>query len=79
MDDTHYPDQKAIRQAMAFANSPQGQKLIASLQKSNDPTIQQAFSSGGQGDRKQMEKLMQALLSSPQIQQIINSMGENHG
>lgn len=79
MDSMKIPDQKAIEEARRFAQSPQGQKLIAALQQSASTDLQQAFSAQSSSDPEALRRQMNTLLSSPQIRQILEKMEQNHG
>lgn len=70
-------DQKnfSMEQAMAFANSPAGLKLIQLLQQRSDPNIQSAMQAAASGNTAQARESLSDLMADPQIKALLKQLG----
>ena len=69
----------SIREAKRLANTPEGQKLMAMLQQKDDAKLQKAMAEASAGNYKAAGNLLESLLSSPEVQQLIRKLGAKHG
>lgn len=65
----------SMEQAMNFAKSPAGQKLLAMLQNSQDPGLQKAMEQASQGNMAGAKASLQNILSNPEVQKILGQAG----
>jgi len=65
----------SMSQAMEFANSPAGRKLIRILQKKNDPKMEQAVRSAAAGNPDKAKQDIASLLKDPEIQALLKQFG----
>lgn len=79
MENMKVPDKKAMEQAMRFAQSEAGRKLIDSLRQSNDPGIKRAMEGSASGDPEKIRQSIETLLASPQMRALLSSLGDSHG
>ena len=66
----------SMKDMAKLANSPEGQKLIALLQQSDTSSLQNAVDQAKSGNYEQAKQILTPLLSSPEIQKIIQQLGE---
>lgn len=64
------PPNFSMEEAMAFAKSPEGQRLYAMLQSSNHPNIQKAMDAVSKGNMDQAASLLQHLSEDPQFKNL---------
>ena len=69
------PHSFSAEQAMAFAASPAGQKLIAMLQKSGSKDLAAAQQHAKAGDMDQARAALSELLKDPQVQSLLKQFG----
>ena len=69
-------DDFSVQKAMAFANTPAGQQLIAMLQQADHSQIQKAMSQASSGDLSSAQKTLSSILSSPEAQKLIQQLGD---
>ena len=73
--DPEFPQNFSMEQAMAFAASPAGQRLIAMLQSKSGSEMSAAQSYAAAGNMEQAKKVLSSLLSDPQIQDLLRQFG----
>ncbi len=69
------PNDPSLQQAMRFAQSSAGQQLLAQLQKSQDPAVQNAMAQATAGNYEQAQRSLRSLLNSPEFQELLGRMG----
>ena len=69
----------SIKEAQRLAQTPEGQKLMAMLQKKDSGQLQQAMAQASVGNYKEAGAILQSLLSSPEAQQLMQQLGGRHG
>ena len=69
----------SIKEAQRLANSPAGKELMGLLQRSDSAAVQKAMDLAAAGDYAAAGNALNALLSSPEAQQLIQQLGGNHG
>ena len=69
----------SIKDAQRLAATAEGQKLIALLQQKDKGELQRAMDSAASGNYKEAGAILQALLSSPEAQQLMQQLGGKHG
>lgn len=67
--------QDLMRQAMQFAQTPEGQQLMAMLQKNGGAELQEAIDKAAAGDYTKAKHSLSSLLSTPEAQAIIKQLG----
>lgn len=67
-------NQPSMEQAMAFAASPAGRKLIDLLQQRGGEDFQKAVEKAARGDPSQAKKVLSTLLSSPEAQELLKQL-----
>lgn len=65
----------SMEQALAFARSPAGQKLIGLLRQKNDPALTNAANLATSGNTEEAKRAVSSLLSDPQIQALLKQFG----
>ena len=65
-------DNFSMNQAIQFANSPAGKKLLAALQKADPSALQSAARAASSGD---VNAAKAALLSSEEVAKILGQLG----
>ena len=65
----------SMEDAIRFANSPAGQKLLAMLQQSGNPSIQMAMEQASKGNMDGAKEALKAISDDPQIQKILGGQG----
>lgn len=65
------PPNFSMEEAMAFANSPEGQRLYAMLQSSNNPNLQKAMDAVSKGNMDQAARVLEALSEDPKFKNMI--------
>lgn len=73
--DSGFPKNISMEQAMAFAASPAGQKLLAMIQRKGGNELQAAKDLAASGNMEQAKKALSSLLSDPQFQNILKQYG----
>ena len=69
----------SIKEAQRLANTPAGRKLMAFLQQQDSTALEKAMAEAQSGNYKAAGNILQALLSSPEAQKLMQQMGEKHG
>lgn len=69
----------SIKEAQRLAKTPEGQKLMAMLQQSDNGQLQQAMDQAASGNYKAAGAILQSLLSSPEAQKLMQQLGGKHG
>ena len=67
-------DQPSMEQAMAFAASPAGQRLIDLLQQQGGADFQKAVEKASRGDTAQAKNILSTLLASPEAQELLKQL-----
>ena len=65
----------SMQDVMRIANSPAGKQLLAMLKSTDDAVLQQAAAQASAGDMEQAKSTLSALLSSPQVKQLMDELG----
>lgn len=65
----------SVEQAMAFAASPAGQKLISLLQKSGSKDLEAARQHASTGNMEQAKAALSELLKDPQVHALLKQFG----
>lgn len=72
-------DQKSnhfsIEDAMALAESPAAQQLLALLQQTDQAALQNVISQASQGDLAQASQSLSKLLTSPEAKDLMKQLG----
>ena len=69
----------SIKEAQRLAKTPEGQRLMALLQRTNSGQLQKAMSEANAGNYKEAGNILQSLLSSPEAQHLMQQLGGKHG
>ena len=69
----------SISEAQRLANTPEGQKLMALLQQTDQDTLQKAMAAAEAGNYKAAGQSLSALLASPEARQLIRQLGGKYG
>lgn len=69
----------SMKEAKRLASTAEGQKLMAMLQQKDNGQLQQAMAQASSGNYKAAGEILQALLSSPEAQQLMQQLGGRHG
>ena len=69
----------SIQKAQQLANTPEGQKLVQLLQQKDSTAFQKATEAASSGNYTEAGKALSALLSSPEVRQLIQQMGGKYG
>lgn len=69
------PNDPSLQQAMRFAQSSAGQQLLAQLQQSRDPAVQNAMEQAAAGNYEEAQRSLSSLLNSPEFQELLRRMG----
>lgn len=69
------PNNLPMQEVLRLAGSPAGQQLIALLRQQNGNDLQSAMSSASAGDYTQAKRMIEAMLSDPQAQQLLKQLG----
>lgn len=69
----------AIREAMRLAATPQGQQLIALLNKNGGAQLHNAAQLAAGGDMTLAKTLLKDLLQDPRARQLMEQLGGNYG
>lgn len=69
----------SIKEAQRLANSPAGKELIGLLRRGDSAAVQKAIELAAAGDYAAAGKALNALLSSPEAQKLMQQLGGNHG
>lgn len=70
---------RALQDAMRFAQSAAGQQLIQMLRSSNNPSVNQAIALAAAGNYQQAIALLQPFLNDPNVKKITDQYGGSHG
>ncbi|MBR5529464.1 MAG: hypothetical protein IKU57_03210 [Oscillospiraceae bacterium] len=65
----------SMQEAMRLMNSEAGQKLLAILQSSKDPSLQTAMEQAKKGDMNQAKAALGKITSSPEVQALLRQLG----
>lgn len=65
----------SMEQAKALAGSPAARELMALLRKNGENELQAALNKAAQGDMEAAKQALSPLLSSPEVQQLLNQLG----
>lgn len=65
----------SMEQAMVFASSPTGRKLLALMQQKGAHELNKAQSFAASGDMTSAKEAISSLLADPQIQALLRQMG----
>lgn len=68
-------DRISAAELAALARSPAGQQLMALLQQSGGPQLQQAAGKAAAGDLSGAKDLLTPLLADPRIQDLLAQLG----
>ena len=74
--DPNFPQNFSVEQAMAFAASPAGQRLISMLQKKSGDQLDAAKMHAAAGNMDQAKSALSSLLSDPQVQALLKQFGD---
>ena len=66
----------SVKDAAKLASTPEGQQLMALLQQADKGSVQSAMEQAKVGNLEQAKQLLTPLLSSPEIQKLIQKLGE---
>lgn len=69
----------AMDEARKMAQTPQGKQLASMLQQLGGTSVRQAMDAAAAGDMIQAKQLLSQLMKNPQMQQILEQLGGNHG
>jgi len=69
----------SIKEAQRLAKTPEGQRLMALLQRTNSGQLQKAMSEANAGNYMEAGNILQSLLSSPEAQHLMQQLGGKHG
>lgn len=69
----------SVREAQRLAKTPEGQQLMALLQKKDSGQLQKAAQEATAGNYREAGAILKTLLSSPEAQRLIQQLGEKHG
>ena len=70
----------SLQQAMALAQSDAGKQLFSLLKSTEGDKLQTAMEQAAAGDLEQVKKTMQQLMTSGQVQELVNKMrGDSNG
>lgn len=73
-------DDLSLEQIRQMAQSPAGKQLLAMLQDRNSGELNAAMAHAASGDYAQAKNALSALLSSPQVMEMLRKMKEDpHG
>ena len=65
----------SMQEAMRLANTPAGKQLLALLQQSSDPALQDAIRQMAAGNYDQAKNMLAPLLASPEIGALLQQLG----
>ncbi|MBQ7416263.1 MAG: hypothetical protein IJW14_04420 [Oscillospiraceae bacterium] len=68
-------DNFSMQDAMRLAQSEAGQQLFAMLRAQNGDAVDQAMAQAASGDYSQIKQTLAGLLSSPQVQTMLEQLG----
>ena len=72
--------QLSAQEAMALANSKDGQELLRALQHSHSAQMEQAFQLASAGDFAQLRSTVEKLMDTPEAKMLLNRLrGTDHG
>jgi len=74
MQDQPQNTKPTIEEAMALANSKDGQMLLNALQKSHSTEMQQAFQLASAGDYGQLKATVEKLMSTPEAKAMLQRL-----
>lgn len=66
---------RSMQDILRFARSPEGKKLIHSLQQKGGDELQQAISKASAGDYSQAKQAITALLDTPEARKLLEQLG----
>lgn len=66
---------QAMQKAIAFAQTPEGQKLIEALRQMNGSELEAAAAKAAVGDFTQARKVLSRLLENPEARKFLENMG----
>ena len=69
----------SIKEAQRLAKTPEGQKLVRLLQEKDTGQLQKAMDQAASGNYKAAGDTLGSLLSSPEVQRLIQQLGGKHG
>ena len=69
----------SIKEAQRLAETPEGQKLVRLLQEKDAGQLQKAMDEATSGNYKAAGDTLSSLLSSPEVQRLIQRLGGKHG
>ena len=69
----------SVQEAKRLAATPEGQRLMQLLQQKDNGQLQKAMEAASAGNYRDAGTLLQALLSSPEAQQLMQQLGKKHG
>lgn len=64
----------SAQEAMALANSRDGQALLAALRQSHSKEMDQAFQQASSGDYRQLKATVEKLMDTPEAKAILNQL-----
>lgn len=72
-----YPNgnDSSLQEIMRFARSPEGKKLVQSLQQKGGDELQQAITKASSGDYSQAKQAISALLDTPEAKRLLEQLG----
>lgn len=70
-------DPSSMQNAMKLANSEAGQQLLALLRSQNSDALDAAMNSAANGDYSKVKENLSAMLSSPQVQALMEQLRRN--
>ena len=72
---SNFPSDFSMEQAMAFINSPAGRKLAKMLQHSQDPELAKAADLAAAGKADQAKDAISHLMDDPKIRELLKQFG----
>lgn len=68
-------NEDSMQELLRFAHSPEGKKLIRSLQQKGGEELQQAVAKASSGDYSQAQQAITALLDTPEAKRLLEQLG----
>ena len=68
-------DEQDLRKAMAMANTPAGQQLLALLRQTGGTAMQQAMEKAAAGDLTQAREALSTFLNNPEAKKLLKQLG----
>ena len=75
MSEKEYP----IQEAMRLAQSENGKKLADVLRKNDPEALTRAMESAAAGNMAQAAQILKGMVSNPEVKELLQKMGGQHG